>query len=93
MERELTRFQTECEKRLTAALAAKGRRVADRRLDGISQTYITGKVEGRDITFWIYTDGADFEAGDTHPVFECPDYDSLDQLAGAFVRQLAEVAG
>jgi len=92
MERELTEFQTDCEMRLTTALAREGRRVTDRRLDGNSERYITGKVEGRDITFWIYKDGADFEAGDLHPVFERPDYDSLDELAGAFVEQLVATA-
>jgi hypothetical protein len=92
MERELTRFQTDCERRLTTALAQVGRRVAGRRLDGISETYITGKVEDRDITFWIYRDGADFEAGNLHPLFERPDFDSLDELAGAFVEQLLGAA-
>lgn len=38
MERQLTSFQMECEKRLADALAQVGRRVADRRLDGISET-------------------------------------------------------
>jgi hypothetical protein len=92
MERELTQFQTECEERLTAALAKVGRRVADRRLDGISETYVTGSIEGRDITFWIYMDGADFHAGTRHRVFERPDYDSLDALAGKFAQELAEAA-
>jgi len=92
MERELTKFQTECEKRLTAALAQVGRSLADRRVAGISETYITGSVQCRDITFWIYEDGADFKARDRHPTFERPDYDSLDDLADAFIQQLVEAA-
>jgi len=92
MERQLTSFQAECEKRLAAALAQVGRCVADRRLDGISETYVTGSIEGRNITFWIYMDGADFHAGPRHRVFERPDYDSLDALAGKFVQELAEAA-
>jgi hypothetical protein len=92
MEHQLTSFQTECEERLVAALAQVGRCVADRRLDGISEAYVTGSIEGRDITFWIYMDGADFHAGPRHRVFERPDYDSLDDLAGKFVQELAEAA-
>ena len=92
MERELTRFQTECEKRLTAGLAQVGRCVADRRLDGISETYITGSIKGRDITFWIYRDMADFDATSGHRVFESTDYDSLDSLAEKFVEELVGAA-
>ncbi|MGO8929132.1 MAG: hypothetical protein ACLQU3_19870 [Limisphaerales bacterium] len=92
MERELTKFQTQCEERLTSALARIGRRVADRRLDGQSETYIEGSIKGRDITFWIYEDGADFHAGKRHRLFERPDYDSLDDLAADFVAKLTEVA-
>ena len=92
MERQLTRFQAECEKRLTAALAQVGRCVADRRLDGISETYITGNIKDREITFWIYRDGADFKAGDREPAFESPDFESLDDLAREFIRQLVEAA-
>ena len=63
MERSLTQFQTGCEKRLNATLARTGMTVAGRRLDGDSETYITGNIVGRDITFWIYRDGANFHAG------------------------------
>jgi hypothetical protein len=90
MERELTQFQRDCEQRLTAALAAKRRHIVERCVLGRSETYITGKVEGRDVTFWIYADGADFKAGAMHQIFEWPDYSSLDDLAAAFVGQLAE---
>jgi hypothetical protein len=92
MERELATFQTGCEERLTAALARLGRRVAGRRLDGQSETYITGSIEGRNITFWIYEEGADFHAGKRHRLFERLDYGSLDDLAGGFVAKLTEVA-
>lgn len=92
MERELTKFQVRCEERLTATLARAGRSVADRRLDGVSETYITGSIGARDIAFWIYRDGADFRAGRCHRVFERPDYDSLDDLAEKFVQELAEAA-
>jgi len=92
MERQLTSFQTECEKSLTATLARAGQYVVDRSLDGVSELYITGRVKDQDITFWIYTDGADFKAGHMHRHFEKPDYDSLDALAGKFIEELAEAA-
>ena len=92
MERRLTSFQTECEKRLTAALAKSGKRITNRRLDGLSETCITGNIEGYDITYWIYTDMADFAAPSGDRVFESPDYDSLDDLAEKFVEELVEAA-
>lgn len=92
MERELTEFQTQCEGRLTAALAGAGRSVVSRQLDGVSETYITGRIEGCDLTFWIYRDGAGFHSGQRHRVFERPDYDSLDDLAGRFVHDMVEAA-
>jgi hypothetical protein len=92
MVRELTNFQTECEKGLIAALAKAGKRIENRRLDGVAETFITGNIEGHDITFWIYEDGADFHAGKRHRLFERPDYDSLDELAADFITKLTEVA-
>jgi hypothetical protein len=92
MERQLTSFQTECEKRLAAALAKAGKRITNRRLEGLSETYVTGNIEGHDITFWIYTDMADFAAPSGDRVFENPDYDSLDDLARKFVEELVEAA-
>jgi len=92
MDPQLTHFQTECEKRLIAALAREGQSVTGRCVDGVLQNYITGSIKGRDITFWIYADGADFKAGDRHRHFERPDYGSLDALAGKFTEELAEAA-
>jgi hypothetical protein len=92
MVRELTSFQTECEKRLIAALAKAGKRIANRRLDGESETFITGNIEGHGITFWIYRNMADFEAPSGDRVFETPDYDSSDELTNKFVEGLIEAA-
>jgi hypothetical protein len=92
MKRELTSFQIECERGLASALATVGRFVVDRRLDGVSETYITGSIEGRDIIFWIYADGADFHARHRHRVFERPDYDSLVDLACKFIEELTKAA-
>jgi hypothetical protein len=89
---ELTSFQIECEKGVTDALEHLGNHVADRRIAGISETYITGTIKGQDITFWIYADGADFQAGHRHRVFERPDYDSLVDLGCKFIEELAKAA-
>ena len=92
MKRELTEFQYACEERLAAALEQAGLRVLNRRLDGVSETYITGDIEGRNVTFWIYRDMADFEAPSGHQAFEGPDYDSPDALAEEFIKALAAAA-
>ena len=91
MERKLTEFQIQCEKHLIDALGVIGKSVANRELAGQSDTYIQGMV-GADLTFWIYEDGADFKSPSSHPHFEKPDYDSLDDLAKQFVDKIIECA-
>ncbi len=74
----LTQFQLECERLLIERLAQAGTSISNRALGFVSwplpwpltprpgpgkrRTYITGTIEGTDITFWIYEDGADFNS-------------------------------
>ena len=92
MRPELTSFQIECEKGVTAALERVGKHVVDPRIDGVSETYITGSIKDPDIAFWIYADGADFRAPHEHRVFERPDYESLVALGIAFIEALLKAA-
>ena len=85
---ELTEFQLKCERKLVDRLGAVGRSISDRTLAGGSETYITGTIEGTDISFWIYDDGADFKSSGRGPMFEKPDYKSLDDLADDFVASI-----
>jgi hypothetical protein len=78
--RTLTEFQLRCEKKLQQALQNLGKPISNRRLNGETETYITGVIENT-ITFWIYLDGADWEYSGRHRVFERPDYPSLDELS------------
>ena len=89
---ELTDFQIKCEKQLAAVLQQLGERIINRRIDGQSERFIVGDILGRDITFWIYTDGADFRAPHKHPTFEKPDFDSLNELGAEFTRALVKAA-
>src|SRR6266404_200915 len=88
MRPELTSFQIECDKGITAALGRVGRQIAERRIDGISETYITGNIKEQDTTFWIYADGACFQAPHQHRIFERADYGSLGALGKAFIEAL-----
>jgi len=88
VERQLTDFQIQCEKRLITALSEIGLSVSGRSLDGKTETYITGTITGTNIIFWIYEDGADFKSPNVSPGFEKPDYDSLDDLSKAFVTSI-----
>ena len=92
MKPELTSFQTMCEKLLVAALKRVGKQIANRRIDGISETYITGNIKGTDISFRIYDEGADFQTPHKHEVFERQDYESLDELAEKFIVALVQAA-
>ena len=92
MRPELTSFQIECEKGISASLERLGKHVADRRIEGVSETYVTGTITDSDITFWIYADGADFRAPSEHRVFERPDYESVVDLGNAFIEALLKAA-
>ena len=85
---ELTEFQTDCEKRLSSALQRAGKTITNRRIAGESERYIVGNIQGHDITFWIYTDGADFKTPQEYPVFERPDFKSLEELSEEFTEAL-----
>ncbi len=87
---ELTDFQIECEKSLTTALQAVGKTIANRKIDGRTEWFITGNIKDHDITFWIYTDAADFKTPNQHPVYESPDYNSLTELADDFIQALVK---
>jgi hypothetical protein len=91
---ELTQFQLECERLLIERLAQAGSSISNRTLGFLSwplpapfsrwsgpgkrRTYITGTIEGTDITFWIYEDWAMFDSSYGSPEF-------LDQAAEEFV--------
>jgi len=60
-------------------------------LAGQSETYIQGQV-GTDLTFWIYEDGADFKTLSSHPIFERPDFDDIDDLTKQFIEKIIECA-
>lgn len=85
---ELTQFQTDCERRLTSALQQVGKSISNRKIDGKHEAYIVGNIAGHDITFWIYEDAADFRTPKEHPIFESPDYGSLEELATTFTESL-----
>ena len=85
---ELTEFQLKCERLLIQRLAGAKRSISNRTLGGQRETYITGTIEGTDITFWIYDDGADFKSSRGNSIFEKPDYKSLDALAEDFVASV-----
>jgi len=85
---ELTEFQLKCERKLIDRVGAIGRLILDRTVVEGSETFITGTIQGTDISFWIYDDGADFKSRGRGPMFEKPDYKSLDDLADDFVTSI-----
>ena len=92
MRPELTVFQIEVEKGINDMLEHLGKHVADRRIAGISETYITGSIKDPDITFWIYPDGAALHAGRRRRAFERTDYEALSDLGCKFIEELTKAA-
>jgi hypothetical protein len=83
---ELTAFQIEAEKGINAVLEHLG----DRRIAGVSETYISRSIKDQDITFWIYPDGAAFQVGRQMRRFERPDYEALADLGCKFIEEFTK---
>jgi len=56
--KELTQFQTKSEAVLIEDLTLVGRRLVNRRLEGVSETYIRAKVSETELVLFIYEDEA-----------------------------------
>jgi len=94
MKDKLTAFQLEVEKGINDVLDHCGKHVVDRRVAGISETYITGSVSNHDIIFWIYPDSAALQVGRRHRAFGFPKGESLLDTATEFLDAfLKAVAG
>ena len=103
---ELTQFQLECERLLLERLAQAGSSISNRTLGFLSwplpapfsrwsgpgkrRTYITGTIEGTDITFWIYEAGADFNSSHGSQEFVTPKGMSPAGVAEEFVVAVLE---
>lgn len=92
MNRTLTPFQVKCEAALVQALVARGRSLIDRRLAGVHETYIVGRISGSPHTIYIYENEAQVQDGGVDARFEAPDYDSPDDLLVAFIAEVDGLA-
>ena len=91
MKDKLTAFQVEVEKGINAVLNHFGKQVVDRRIAGVSETYISGSVSNRDIIFWIYPDGAALQVGRRHRSFGFPKRGSLVDTAREFLDEFTKI--
>ena len=87
----MTLFQVEVEKGINDLLAHLGKRIVDRRIAGISETYVTGSVSDQDIIFWIYPDGAALQVGRRHRAFGFPQREPLLDTAIDFLDEFRRV--
>lgn len=84
---ELSPFQEKCSDELKKALQVIGCKVRSWEIvTGRRETYI--KADLGAVRLWIYKDGADWEGRDRDRGYESPDYDSLDDLQAAFIRDV-----
>ena len=99
---ELTQFQLGCERLLIERLAQAGSSISNRTLGfprlpfsapfsrwsvpGKRRTYISGSIEGTDITFWIHEDWAQFES--SHGSFEFLDYGAVQEFVDAVLETM-----
>lgn len=90
MPTELTKFQRECEAKLTAAIAALGERLTERNVyvgpSKMDEADVIVDARIGDLRIWIYQDEAFVEAPQNRRAFERPDYDDEHFLADAFVK-------
>ncbi len=92
MRPEPTSFQIALERGVTEAFDHLGKPVVGRRTAGTAEIYITGSINGPDITFWIYPERAAFQVGQVRRAFERPNYDSLSELGCEFLQELVKAA-
>ena len=96
MMEELTEFQITCERKVSEALSGINRKISDRSIGMITDTffdhanekYIHGKIESTEIELWIYDDGAMFSGPGIDARYEHEDFKSSAELISAFVTEL-----
>jgi hypothetical protein len=85
MKLSLTSFQVECETDLTSALAAHGRTLVERAVQGERERYVVALISRSRLMVYIYGNGADLQGPGVDERFEAADYDSLGALSRAFI--------
>lgn len=86
---QLTEFQYETERALNRRLEAIGFVLENRKVLGEKEQYIAGEIQ--DVKVWIYTDEACVIGRGVDRVFERWDFDSLEELQEAFIRQVLDL--
>lgn len=89
IEPPLTEFQRLTESELVGRLDEKGIALADRRVQGTSEVFVSAKA--KDVDIWIYIDGACVIGRGVDRVFEKWDYGSLGELRRGFVDLVLEL--
>lgn len=87
----LTEFQRRAAEAVSAAIRKLGGEIRFRD-DGVHETVWLGEASCSRgaVRVYLYEDdyGVDFDVGETHRVFERPDFESLDAMLGAFCESL-----
>ena len=82
----LTDFQRLTEAELNNSLSELGLALVDRDIEGVSEPFITGRI--RDVTVWIYVNGACVIGPGVDRVYEKWDFLSLEELRRAFIDKV-----
>jgi len=86
--KNLTDFQQKCEIALVTALAATGHQLLNRRMEGQSETYITGRISRTTNEIFIYKNEASIAGPRTDVRFKVKDYVSSAKLVDAFLEKV-----
>ena len=60
------------------------------KLNGKNEIYLEGRISKVGLRFWIYEDGAEFTNNDSDYRYERYDFNSLDELASRFLKDIVE---
>ncbi len=85
---DLTPFQILCEAKATELLQSYGRQFEERKLEGVSEVFISGRISGTDVTIYIYEDEVQLMNHRVDVRFENPDYDTDEEMVVAFLERL-----
>jgi hypothetical protein len=86
--KNMTKFQRDCESGLKKLLESEGHYLADSKIEGQSETIITGLISGTQYKIFIYEDEACILGANTDFRFERPDYDSPEALQKALLKKV-----
>jgi len=87
LNKELNNFQLKSRSKIERLIYSRGFNV-NFSLAGQVENYLVGKIEGSEVTIWIYNDELEVRSNDVHLLLEKPDFESQESMLDFFLTEL-----